>query len=139
MFRTSTLLIVIAIAFVVGCGSGLDLEPVRGKILVNGQPYPNAKVVSYPDEGTVASDKTNEDGEFTLRTSGEVGALRGRHTITVSPDADEPVPTPGQPIVMLKVPYDAKYRDPRRSTLKYEVAGDVILTIDLTAGTVSAD
>jgi hypothetical protein len=133
------LVIGLALILLGGCGSELNLSRVRGRVLVDGQPYPDAKVVSYPQEGVVASGKTNQAGEFELRTSGEAGALRGKHTITVSPDVNEPVPTPGQPIVMLKVPYDAKFRDRRQSTLKYDVSGATELTIDLTGGTLSAE
>ena len=137
-------LAVVGLAFaciaVCGCGSGLKLAAVRGKVLVDGKPYANATVLSYPDTGAVASDRTNEMGEFELSTTGSKGAIPGPHTITVSPHVNEPIPVPGKPIIILKVPYDAKFRSRDYSTLKYEVGrGTNQITVDLTAGSVRVE
>lgn len=120
-----------------GCGSGLDLATVRGTVLVDGEPYANADVVSYPDEGPIAAGRTDAQGAFELVTTGSRGAVPGPHTLTVSPHTNPPVPVPGQPIILPEVPYDPKFRARRYSTLQYEVGpGRNRIVIDLTAGTV---
>jgi len=127
----------LACLVVCGCGSGLDLGAVRGTVLVDGQPYANADVVSYPNEGPVASGRTDEQGAFELVTTGSKGAILGPHTLVVVPNTHYAVPVPGQPIILPKIPYDNKFRIRRDSTLHYEVGrGTNRIVIDLTAGTV---
>jgi len=138
-YRASALLLTIAFCCLSGCGSELDLVPVTGKVLVDGQPYGNAKVLAYPTDGPSGFGMTNAQGEFELATRDLSGVKVGSYTFTVTPDAREPVPDPNKPVVILQVPYDSKYRDRRQSDLYHEVVagGKNYITIDLTAGTVT--
>ena len=140
-YRATALLLTLVFCCLLGCGSELELVPVGGTVMVEGKPYENAKVLAYPTDGPAGFGKTNAQGEFDLNTRGQSGVKVGSYTFTVTPDAREPVPVPNKPIVILQVPYDQKLRDRRQSTLHYEVvAGENNnITIDLTAGTVTAE
>ncbi|ADB18947.1 hypothetical protein Psta_4299 [Pirellula staleyi DSM 6068] len=70
----------------VGCGGGVKAVPVTGVVTLNGQPVVGAGVNFSPADGqgvpSLAS--TDEQGRFVLMTStDEVGAMPGRHRVTV--------------------------------------------------------
>lgn len=89
--------------------------PVRGKVLFNGQPVPNAAVSFTPQKsaetggagmaGKSAAGITDGDGVFVLSTYGaEDGALVGRHVVSVaSGDANQPLPGKTPPDLYLEV------------------------------------
>lgn len=59
--------------------------PVRGKVIYNGEPVPDAGVSFRSSDGTIgAAGRTNQNGEFELTTyeSGD-GAVAGSHQVTV--------------------------------------------------------
>jgi hypothetical protein len=72
-----------------GCGpSGPDLVPVRGRVLVNGQPAAMVRVQFYHQDPAVVGNErtptglTDSDGYFQLTTIQQAdGARRGRYRI----------------------------------------------------------
>jgi hypothetical protein len=118
-----------------GGGSGLDLAPVEGKVLLDGQPLAGVTVSFIPDaardnQGPQSSGITNEQGEFTLKApDGSEGAVLGFHVVTVtapfredggsSPDGAGSVQ---QPTSTVKVP--EKYTGYATTDLKEEVTSE---------------
>ncbi|WP_162006576.1 carboxypeptidase regulatory-like domain-containing protein [Roseimaritima sediminicola] len=77
-----------ALLLSVGCGGGdknpgVDLEPVKGKVLLDGSPVQGAIVVFHGERG--ASGVTDANGEFILTTfdPGD-GAKEGIYKVTVA-------------------------------------------------------
>jgi hypothetical protein len=74
-----------------GCG-GVDqpkLNPVRGKVTLDGQPLANAIVSFIPDKGPPSGAITNSEGKYEMRfKSGGQGAVTGVHAVTISTDMD---------------------------------------------------
>jgi hypothetical protein len=77
-----------------GCG-GRSYAPVSGTVTLDGKPVPNAVVTFVPlpepgshDAGDSASGKTNEKGEYTLKTytpkGWRDGAQVGKHKVSIS-------------------------------------------------------
>jgi hypothetical protein len=106
----------------------MQVHPVHGKVLVNGQPAEGATVVLYGTTpelqglGTVApSGTTDADGEFDLRSydPGD-GAPAGEYNVTVVwpeksfPGADEEFHKPGDQL-------GGKYADPKSTPLSVQI------------------
>jgi hypothetical protein len=77
---------------VTGCTAGEpslpELTPVEGKLLLDGQPLPYAKVMFNPVAGglpanSAGTGQTDEKGQFTLTTAGKPGAVPGDHVVTI--------------------------------------------------------
>jgi hypothetical protein len=83
---------VLLLLLVVGCGgAGGDpkLNPVQGKVTLDGQPLPNAIVSFIPAKGPPSGAITDADGKYEMRfKSGAVGAVVGTHSVTISTDMD---------------------------------------------------
>jgi hypothetical protein len=81
------------VVVLVGCGDGRNLRkvyPVKGKILVNGQPATDCQIAFHPtDAGDPATrvtprGLTDEKGEFQLTTYyGNDGAPEGEYVVTI--------------------------------------------------------
>jgi hypothetical protein len=75
--------------FLVGCsGGGPSLALVSGKVTFNGKPLANATVGFYPEgphAGVNSSGRTNDNGEYTLKTvmEGKPGAVVGKHRVSI--------------------------------------------------------
>jgi hypothetical protein len=68
-----------------GCNrGGLDLVPVEGVVKYKGAPVPKAGVMFVPEQGLPAMGVTNENGEFSLVTANQPGALVGEHQVSIS-------------------------------------------------------
>jgi len=89
----------LALASLSGCGGGTPaIVPVKGTVLLNGQPLPKAIVKFQPQQDGLSSEffsfaETDENGQFTL-TCGykdKPGAVVGKHVvlITESPEPKE--------------------------------------------------
>lgn len=86
-------LVAAVVLAVCGCGGGseLNLAPVKGKVLLDGQPLAGVSVSFIPDTakgttGPQSGGTTNDQGEFTLSApDGGEGAVVGFHLILVSP------------------------------------------------------
>jgi hypothetical protein len=69
----------------IGCGSGVELGGVQGRVTKQGQPQPKMWVEFRPMAGgRPAEGYTDSDGRYELRYTGErAGALVGRHRVRV--------------------------------------------------------
>jgi hypothetical protein len=80
-----------AVVLAMGCGSS-RFAPVSGKVTLNGTPLAHATVIFQPlgepgslHAGEGSTGKTNDQGEFTLKSStGMAGALIGKHQVSIS-------------------------------------------------------
>ncbi len=130
-------LVATVVLAVSGCGGGseLDLAPVKGKVLLDGQPLAGVSVSFIPDTakgttGPQSGGTTNEQGEFTLAApDGGDGAVIGHHLILVTPpfredqgsSADGPAKVE-QATSTVKVP--EKYTNFATTDLTKEVKGE---------------
>lgn len=77
--------------FLCGCsgekpsgGADVELAPAAGVINYNGKPLANATLSFYPEKGPVGVGRSNEQGEFVVKTNGSSGAPIGKLTVTVT-------------------------------------------------------
>jgi hypothetical protein len=85
------LLGLIALASLSGCGGTPAIVPVKGTLLLNGQPLPKATVQFVPQRSDLSAEftstaVTDDKGEFTL-TCGykdRPGAAVGQHTVVIT-------------------------------------------------------
>lgn len=105
----------------VGCSrqpsANTGYSPVRGKVLVNGQPAGFAAVNLIPVSGQMpAGGMADASGEFRLNTRGFNGAEPGEYLVTISwalpKDPSSTEPDFGPELL------PAKYQDPKQSGLK---------------------
>jgi hypothetical protein len=115
-------------ALLAGCGGSptIPCAPVRGTVLQNGQPLPEAMVVFHPqDPQAVAAPRpvayTNQQGEFELTTvqQGD-GAPVGTYAITVELRAPRLVGEEQVRDGRNLLP--ARYASPQTSPLSFDVA-----------------
>jgi hypothetical protein len=124
--RPNLLLVLAALAALAvgGCGSkSVSVVPVKGKVLLGGQPLQTGSVSTTPPAGRGSRGSIEADGSFELSTFGDHdGALPGTHAVAViarEPSIGSgPEATPGR----LLVP--KRYTDPTTSDLSIEVKAD---------------
>ncbi len=77
-----------------GCGDGVKLYPVTGKVTLGGSPMTAGTVKFWAEGGTevVAAGPINSDGTYQVLTKNKNGAPLGKYKVTVS--ASGP-PAPG--------------------------------------------
>lgn len=76
--------------FLVGCGEEIDpgYKPVRGTVLLDGQPLADAVISFTPEEGSTASGRTDEDGTYELfYAARRPGAKVGLNTVEITKEA----------------------------------------------------
>ncbi len=83
-----------------GCGEGGNAPttaPVKGVVTYQGKPIANLSVAFIPDNGPLATGKTDASGKFELMTNkpGD-GAIIGNHKVAISFVSDE-IPPMGGP------------------------------------------
>lgn len=73
-----------------GCGSSeVPLSPVRGRVLLNGQPLVDAIVEFQPTGKAPSIGVTDEDGYYQLQYSKDRwGAVVGEHLVKIDHDVD---------------------------------------------------
>lgn len=109
-----------------GGGNGLTTAPVKGKVLVNGQPLSHGTISFRPEAGSPATGEIRPDGTFTLTTfkPGD-GAIVGTHEVlVVATERDAgtiPPPQPGEEVVMGKSIIPQKYTSFSTSGLTADV------------------
>lgn len=93
--RWRRLLVALALAGLVGCGSDEDrikLVPVTGTVTLNGKPLADAMVNFVPAEASGPStpgvDSTGPMGNYKLMFKGRSGVAPGKYKVTITP-ADE--------------------------------------------------
>ncbi len=75
----------VLVALLLGCGSDVELAPIRGKVLYNGQPLKFGGVTFQPIAGEPATGTIQSDGSFTLTTFDEgQGATVGKNQVRVT-------------------------------------------------------
>jgi hypothetical protein len=119
------LLCLVCIGLLGGCGGDQGLAPVKGRVLLDGQPVERAAVMFEPESGGVpATGVTDSNGEFSLTTTGRgVGASLGKNGVSVSKQV---IAQPGRKveegeIVAMKSETPVKYASPQTSGLIIEV------------------
>lgn len=113
-----------AVVVVIGCGRpGSTVAPVNGRVLLDGQPLTQGRVVTAPSAGRGASGVIQPDGSFELRTSdGLIGALIGTHKVAVVAYEGTGASGPEANYGKLLVPQ--RYVTPETSGLEIEVKAD---------------
>lgn len=106
-----------------GCGAqGPQLAPVKGRVLLDGQPLKTGQVLTQPTAGRGANGAIQADGSFQLSSGRVPGALVGTHAVAVvaydGPASSSPEASPGKLLL------------PRR----YTSADTSGLTIEVTSG-----
>jgi hypothetical protein len=120
----------LAVGWLTGCGENdtrVDVYPVKGKVLVGGQPAEGAQVVFYPQSPElqgpgmpVPEGTTDSDGQFELQSFDPAdGAPAGDFNVTVS--WPEPTPENFSGIIDPKDRLGGRYVDPQRSGLTVTV------------------
>ena len=82
--RTCIIGLAASAALVVGCSreEGPELAPVSGRVLMNGRPLSNVRVVFSLGHSRPSTGITDEDGNYELRyTISHNGALPGEHQV----------------------------------------------------------
>jgi len=104
-----------------GCGSGHPaVAPVKGKVLLDGQPLHTGSVNTLRGAGRGAHGEIKSDGTFVLRTFAKSdGALLGTHKVAVAAYDGTGPKTPETPYGKLLVPQ--RYTNPETSNLSIEV------------------
>ncbi|WP_437186327.1 carboxypeptidase-like regulatory domain-containing protein [Planctomicrobium sp. SH668] len=124
-----------------GCGGStgpkIQLGPASGKAIFNNAPIKNATITFYPESGPVGVATTDDSGAFEVRTNGRLGAVVGKHKVTVSGAKEDNVipPMNGKETTYMKKPtFDPKYSDPQKTTLvvTLEPSGDKDIALELT-------
>lgn len=104
------------------------LYPVRGIVLLDGEPMAGGAVISYfrgSSDWSGALAAINEDGTFEFTTNGATGAYEGTHDITFTLMKSGMPPTnllPGKYIDPKNPPYSIEV-GPGMEPLRYELSG----------------
>lgn len=85
------LLICLAVA-AAGCseqGSGVDLTPVAGTVMLDGKPLGDARLAFYPTGTAVPGysgsvGETNSEGKYEISAGSQPGAVPGEYKVTIS-------------------------------------------------------
>ena len=132
--RSLPLSVLLGCSVLAGCGdSGSTLAPVKGVVLLDGQPLTSGRVTTVPAKGRGAMGVIGPDGSFELTTeSPGDGAVVGAHTVSVvamSPGSGGPEGSRGK----LLVP--ERYTNDLSSGLTIEVKPDIEneVTIELSS------
>jgi hypothetical protein len=134
VWRSVAILLAVAslLAVVSGCGrsSGLDIERVRGKVTLDGNPLPDASVEFMPVSGRPSAARTDADGNYVLEHGyRQPGALRGQHTVLIKTGGERPDPVTGEMKVFPEL-VPAKYNT--KSELQREIqAGNNEINFEL--------
>ena len=120
-------------ALVVGCGdSRFQIAPVAGKVLLDGEPVSNARVVFMPraqgddrEAGYYSQGETDAEGRYRLKTvekKPQGGAVVGLHRIMITTRRSKIDPNdPDREIVEATERIPLPYSDYRSTPLEWEV------------------
>lgn len=131
---------VLAIFVLIGCGGGSDAPPmakVAGVVNFNGTPLPDATVTFYPEKGQPGIGRSDANGAFQVRTNGELGAIIGKHKVTVavaSASAEAPPMDGNEMSIVPATILPSKYDTVETTDLQIEIPaeGNPKLVLDLT-------
>jgi hypothetical protein len=131
--RSAPGLLLAALLAAMGCGgSGPTLAPVKGKVLLDGQPLTTGTVSTQPAAGRGANGIIHSDGTFTLSSGREPGALVGTHQVAIVAFEGGASSSPEGPQGKLLTPQ--RYATAATSGLSLEVTnGENTPTLELTS------
>lgn len=129
--RLSFAFLLLFLVATIGCG-GMPAT-VTGKVTVDGNTYKGLRVTFVPEAGGAAvSGKTDEQGNYTLRTGKQQGLVPGEYRVTVTGFSKTPSPTmtAAEVKALRIVPEESSNREttPHRATI---VAGSNEVNFDL--------
>lgn len=121
----------------IGCGPGLPpTAPVKGKVLLNGQPLTTGRVITVPEAGRGANGIIQPDGSFELSTYGDRdGAAIGKNKVGIVAYEDTGRHGPEAGYGRLLVP--ERYANPETSQLTINVKVDQENVVELNLTTKS--
>lgn len=106
VFRLLTICgVLVGCGLFTGCGSsvGPELGTVTGRVLQNGRPVENARVVFWLGHGRPSEGLTDSNGRYKLRyTVNQDGALIGEHQVRIS----TAIPRPDDTAAPERIPSD---------------------------------
>ena len=129
--RSVSLIVLMAIVAVTGCGSKYKVVPVSGRITFDGEPMPNVNILTQPVSNTAQNNApgpgsyghTDADGRFSLELQNEPtpGAVPGKCLITIveKPFSQDPSS-------------DVVTREDRRTRIPFEYSSNMV-TFDIPA------
>lgn len=84
-----------------GCGKA-GYVTVRGVVLLDGEPVPEASVAFVPEDphGEGATGYTDEDGRFVMTSTSVEGVKPGKYKVRIEALAEKPAPTLGMAQIM---------------------------------------
>jgi hypothetical protein len=100
-----------------GAPAGPTLYAVKGKVTLDGDPVANATVTFQPESGPVATGVTNANGEFTLKTGTQVGAVAGTHRVAVVATSGEKIMENPSPDDLAALSMDPKQKSEQPKSL----------------------
>lgn len=124
-----------------GCGGGSSDAPTMAKVAgvanLSGKPIPDATVTFYPEKGPPGMGRTDATGAFQIKTNGQLGAVVGKHKVTigVADTSDEPPPMDGKELKLVKksiVPKKYASADTTDLLIEVPAEGAEKLVLDLT-------
>lgn len=83
--RSNLCALMLLLVFIAGCSESVERVPVKGKVLIDGQPLAHGTIQVAPEGARPAYGELNSDGEYSLMTYKENdGTVPGNHTATVT-------------------------------------------------------
>lgn len=143
MVRSSAIRLTIGFGLALsGCSGGgaadqPKLAAAAGVVRFDSKPVANASVTFYPEKGPAAVGQTDAEGKFQVKTNGQLGAVVGKHKVTVVDQThagSAPPPSDGNAInFAVKATYSKKYLDPLLTDLLIDIPanGHRELVLDL--------
>jgi hypothetical protein len=123
-----------ALAFALtGCDGGPKLVKAGGVVKYKAAPIPGADVVLVPDgDGQTALGRTDEQGRFSLATSGRPGARAGSYKVAITAARPKREVSPAEAVTMTSEQIAAnrqdlvpvKYNNPVSSELTVTISRD---------------
>lgn len=107
-----------------GCGGGMPMGKVTGKVTFKGRPVGEGTVRFQPKLGPAAAGPLSSDGSYELTTkTPHDGTVVGSHTVTIQPLMPFNMDMESRKIISKPkaIPIPEKYRDPATSGLTAEV------------------
>jgi hypothetical protein len=126
-------LLLAMVSATVGCDRGSKLVPAGGSVKYKNAAIPGADIVLVPDgEGQAAIGRTDDQGQFTLMTSGKRGAAVGSYKVAITaarpkrevPEAERVAMSSEQIAANREDLVPVKYNNPVSSELTATVSKD---------------
>lgn len=129
------------VLFCMGCGGGAGDAPPMAKVSgvanLSGKAIADATITFYPEKGPPGIGRTDANGAFQIKTNGQLGAVVGKHKVTVgvaAADAEPPAMDGKEMKLLKKSVVPKKYSSAEETDLQIEVPaeGNEKVVLDLT-------